>query len=89
MRNLDILVPVNIRFGQLLMSDANESLDNEYLNYGLYFISEQIDKNFLIHHDLDPNGALYEVDNFDMSSGNLKLPSTNKWNVVAETQITS
>lgn len=68
LRELDILVPLNCRFSQVFIKDANVSLANDYLDYGLFFLEEQIDKNFLTIHQLDPNGALYEIDNYDLES---------------------
>lgn len=77
-RELDILEPVNIRFAQLFIRDANKSLSENYYNHGLYFLTEQIDDNFLILHELDPNGALYEIDNYDLESNNVKKAVNNK-----------
>lgn len=74
---LEILEPLNIRFGQLYIKDSNEDLSNDYLNHGLYFLTEQIDKSFLTIHGLDPNGALYEIDNYDLESNNFKKAVNN------------
>ena len=59
------LLSIRTRFVHLYVKDLTaDPADEEFVDYGLYTQTEQMNKTYLEAHGLDPNGQLYKVNAF-------------------------
>lgn len=62
----DDVASTKTEFIRLYLKDESTK-NNDYVDYGLYILSENTSKNYLKTHGLDKNGELYEIKNFNFS----------------------
>ena len=65
MSQIDDLLSVRTRFVHLYIRDESEGEDNLFVDYGLYTLTETINKKYLSNRELDSSGELYKAENFD------------------------
>lgn len=60
------IISIRTRFVHLYIKDLSESRDSNFMDYGLFTNIEQTNnKDFLKEHNLDPEGSLYKVEEFE------------------------
>ncbi|MCR4806306.1 MAG: CotH kinase family protein [Lachnospiraceae bacterium] len=85
----DLLDPIpqliggRTQFVHLYVKDQTQAGDDEFHDYGLYTMVEQVNKTYLKHHGLDENGHLYKVtffewDKYDAIMASLDDPEFDK-----------
>ena len=65
-KDIPNLVSARTQFIHLFVKDFSEGdYTNEFVDYGLFTQIENIDTDYLENHNLDKNGHLYKVENFE------------------------
>ena len=59
------MMALQTQFVHLYVKDETESINAEFVDYGLYTQVEQPNKSFLQRHGLDKNGHLYKINEFE------------------------
>ncbi len=65
MTEIDELLSVRTRFVHLYVKDETADKDNLFVDYGLYTMTETVNKKYLSNRNLDNAGELYKVEDFD------------------------
>lgn len=65
MTEIDPLLSTRSSFVHLYVKDKSLGDDQLFVDYGLYTMSESINKRYLSNRELDSTGELYEIENFD------------------------
>jgi len=60
---------------------SQENYSQEYVDYGLFTLIENVDKDFLKNHGLDNKGSLYKAENFEFYRypGNITFKEDNNY----------
>jgi spore coat protein H len=65
-KEIDNITSARTQFVHLYVRDYSEgNYSNDFVDYGLFTHIENIDTEYLDNHDLDKNGYLYKVENFE------------------------
>ncbi|SHH81025.1 CotH kinase family protein [Clostridium grantii] len=65
-KSIPNITSLRTEFIHLYIKDlSEEDYTKEYLDFGLYTQIEHVDTDFLKNHNLDQNGSLYKVENFE------------------------
>ena len=62
---IDPLMSLRSSFVHLYVKDKSLGDDQLFVDYGLYTMTESINKRYLSNRELDSTGELYEIENFD------------------------
>lgn len=65
MQDIPKMFSTKAQFVRLYVKDKSEGKDGLFVDYGLYTMKESINKSYFKNRNLDDQGSLYEVDNFD------------------------
>ncbi len=65
-KDIPDITSARTQFIHLFIKDySEENYSNDFVDYGLFTQIENIDKKYLENHNLDPNGTLYKIENFE------------------------
>lgn len=65
-KSIDNITSARTQFVHLFIKDFSEgNYSNDFVDYGLFTQIENIDTDYLENHNLDKNGNLYKIENFE------------------------
>ncbi len=67
MSQTDSLMSVRTQFVHVYVKDETEEKSTLFEDYGLYTMTETVNKRYLKNRDLDGSGELYKIENFDFA----------------------
>ena len=66
MTDIEPLLSIRSSLVHLYVKDKSLGEDQLFVDYGLYTMTESVNKRYLTNRDLSSSGELYEIENFDL-----------------------